>query len=100
MNSDYMFLCGVMWCRLGRQDAGKELPRVATSMDPEMRVLARAMWATGALSLEEFRRTGRDWSSPDPWRKLMWMTSCALCKALLHKVRLCDSVRCQCGWIW
>jgi hypothetical protein len=30
----------------------------------------------------------------------MWMRSCAICKGLLHKLRLCDSVRCQCGWIW
>jgi hypothetical protein len=30
----------------------------------------------------------------------MWMRSCAVCMALLHNIRLCDSVRCQCGWIW
>jgi hypothetical protein len=30
----------------------------------------------------------------------MWMRSCAVCKALLRKLRLCDSVRCQCGWEW
>ncbi len=30
----------------------------------------------------------------------MWMRSCAACKALLRKLRLCDSVRCQCGWTW
>jgi hypothetical protein len=30
----------------------------------------------------------------------MWMRSCALCKAFLRKHRLCDSVRCQCGWTW
>jgi hypothetical protein len=30
----------------------------------------------------------------------MWMRSCAVCKALLQKLRLCDSVRCQCGWEW
>jgi len=30
----------------------------------------------------------------------MWMRSCAVCKALLRKLRLCDSVRCHCGWIW
>ena len=34
------------------------------------------------------------------WEDPMWMRSCAVCKALLQKVRLCDSVRCQCGWIW
>ncbi len=30
----------------------------------------------------------------------MWMRSCAICKSLLKKFRLCDSVRCQCGWEW
>src|SRR5436305_755100 len=30
----------------------------------------------------------------------MWMRSCAVCKVLLRKLRLCDSVRCQCGWEW
>ena len=30
----------------------------------------------------------------------MWMRSCAICKALLRKMKLSDSVRCQCGWEW
>ena len=30
----------------------------------------------------------------------MWMRSCPVCKALLRKLRLCDSVRCNCGWIF
>ena len=30
----------------------------------------------------------------------MWMRSCAVCKALLQKLTLCDLVRCQCGWEW
>jgi len=30
----------------------------------------------------------------------MWMRSCAVCKTLLRKLRLCDSLRCQCGWEW
>ena len=30
----------------------------------------------------------------------MWMRSCAVCKALLRKPRLWDSIRCQCGWEW
>ena len=30
----------------------------------------------------------------------MWMRSCAVCKALLRKLRLSDSIRCQCGWDW
>ncbi len=32
-------------------------------------------------------------------RKDMWIRSCAVCKALLHKLQLCDSARCHCGWI-
>ena len=34
------------------------------------------------------------------WRTAMWMRSCAICKALLKKLRLSDFVRCQCGWEW
>ena len=29
MNSDYVFLCGVMWCGYGQQEAGRELLRAA-----------------------------------------------------------------------
>ena len=29
----------------------------------------------------------------------MWMRSRPVCKALLHKLRLRDFVRCRCGWI-
>jgi hypothetical protein len=32
--------------------------------------------------------------------KNMWMRSCAVCKALLKKLSLRDSIRCQCGWEW
>jgi hypothetical protein len=56
MDSDYMFLCGVMWCRFGQQEAGKELLRAATSMDPDLRALAQAMWAKGALRLRDLER--------------------------------------------
>ena len=56
MDSDYMFLCGVMWCRFGQQEAGKELLRAATSMDPDIRALAQAMWAKGALRLRDLER--------------------------------------------
>jgi hypothetical protein len=34
------------------------------------------------------------------WRKAMWMRSCAICKALLKKLRSSDFVRCHCGWEW
>jgi hypothetical protein len=32
--------------------------------------------------------------------KAMWMRSCAICKELLKKLRLSDSLRCKCGWEW
>jgi hypothetical protein len=56
MDNDYMFLCGVMWCKFGQQEAGKELLRAATSMDPDMRALAWAMLAKGALRLRDVER--------------------------------------------
>ena len=36
MNSNYMFLCGVMWCKFGQQEAGKELLRATNSEDRDM----------------------------------------------------------------
>jgi hypothetical protein len=56
MDSDYMFLCGVMWCRFGQQEAGKELLRAATSMDPNIRALAWAMLANGTRRLRDLER--------------------------------------------
>lgn len=56
MDKDYMFLCGVMWCRFGQPEAGKELLRAATSMDPDMRALAWAMLAEGALRLRDLKK--------------------------------------------
>ena len=56
MDSDYVFLCGVMWLTFGQQDAGKELLRAADSMDPDMKALAWAMLATIS--------SGRERSSP------------------------------------
>jgi hypothetical protein len=53
MDSDYVFLCGVMWCRFGQQEAGKELLRATTSMDPDMRALAWAMLAKGTRRLRD-----------------------------------------------
>lgn len=43
MNGDYVFLCGVMWCRFGQEDAGRELLRAAESVDPDLSALALAM---------------------------------------------------------
>jgi hypothetical protein len=39
-------------------------------------------------------------SALELWRLAMWMRLCAVCKEILRKPRLCDSVRCQCGWEW
>jgi hypothetical protein len=60
MDSDYMFLCGVMWCKFGQQEAGKELLRAARSMGPDLSALAWAMLAKGANRLRELeKQTGR-----------------------------------------
>ena len=56
MDSNYMFLCGVMWCRFGQPDAGKELLRAADSRDPDMKALAWAMFAKGARRLRELEK--------------------------------------------
>jgi hypothetical protein len=56
MDNDYMFLCGVMWCKFGQPEAGKELLRAATSMDPDMKALAWALLAKGALRLRDVEK--------------------------------------------
>jgi len=53
MDGNYVFLCGVMWCRFGQQDAGKELLRAADSGDPDMKALAGAMFANGTRRLRK-----------------------------------------------
>lgn len=53
MDSNYVFLCGVMWCGYGQQEAGKELLRATSSVDPDIRALACAMLAKG---LNELRK--------------------------------------------
>ena len=53
MNSDYVFLCGVMWCGYGQQEAGRELLRAALSRDPDISTLAWAMFAKGKTALRE-----------------------------------------------
>jgi len=50
MNSHYVFLCGVMWCRYGQEDAGSELLRAAESADPDLSALALAMLKEGCRS--------------------------------------------------
>ena len=52
MDSNYVFLCGVMWCKFGQKDAGKELLRAADSGDPDMKALACAMFAKGVRRLK------------------------------------------------
>ena len=41
MDSNYMFLCGVMWCQFGQQEAAKELLRAANSGNPDMSTRVR-----------------------------------------------------------
>jgi hypothetical protein len=53
MDSNYVFLCGVMWCKFGQQEAGKELLRAANSGNPDMSALAFAMLAKGARRLRD-----------------------------------------------
>ena len=56
MNSDYVFLCGVMWCSYGQQDAGEELMRAASCEDPDLSTLALAMLHEGFKSFQRLRR--------------------------------------------
>lgn len=51
MDSNYVFLCGVMWCRFGQLEAGGELMRAVGSADPDVKALALAMLSKGCRSL-------------------------------------------------
>jgi len=51
MDSNYMFLCGVMWCQFGQQEAAKELLRAANFGNPDISALAWAMLKGGAVRL-------------------------------------------------
>jgi hypothetical protein len=62
MDSNYMFLCGVMWCQFGQQEAAKELLRAANSGNPDMSALAWAMLKKGARRLRDLE--GRAHASP------------------------------------
>jgi len=59
MDSNYMFLCGVMWCKFGQQDAGNELLRATNSGNPDMSALAWAMLAKGARRLRDLETRAR-----------------------------------------
>jgi hypothetical protein len=53
MDGDYVFLCGVMWCCYGHEDAGRELLRAADSADPDLSALALAMLRQSGHSLHQ-----------------------------------------------
>jgi hypothetical protein len=57
MDGNYVFLCGVMWCRFGQQYAGKELLRATNSVDPDTKALAWTMLAKGARRLRDLERS-------------------------------------------
>jgi hypothetical protein len=59
MDSNYVFLCGVMWCKFGQVDAGKELARAADSSDANLRALACAMLTKGMRRLRELQERMR-----------------------------------------
>jgi hypothetical protein len=47
MDSDYVYLCGVMWCSYGQHEAGEELIRAISCDDPNLSALALAMLQEG-----------------------------------------------------
>jgi hypothetical protein len=52
MDNNYVFLCGLMWCRFGQPDAGRELLRAADARNPDVKALAWAMLAEGVRRLK------------------------------------------------
>lgn len=64
VDSNYMFLCGVMWCKFGQQEAGKELLRAANSGNPDMSALAWAMLTKGAHRLRDLEKRAQIHSRP------------------------------------
>ncbi len=62
MDNNYVFLCGVMWCKFGQEDAAKELLRAADSGDPDMSAMAWAMLAKGARRLRESDKPAQPYS--------------------------------------
>jgi hypothetical protein len=55
MDANYMFLCGVMWCQFGQQEAAQELLRAANSGNPDMSALAWAMLKRDARRLRDLQ---------------------------------------------
>lgn len=62
MDADYVYLCGLMWCRFGQQEAGKELIRAADTEDPDMQALAWAMFAKGLRRLRDLEKPVQSFS--------------------------------------
>ena len=59
------------------------------------------MTVIAAILIEKAQRAETVWTnSRRPARCVMWMRACAICKRLLTKHSLSDSVRCECGWEW
>ena len=56
MDSNYVFLCGVMWCRYGQEDARSELMRAAECKDADLSALALALLREGYRSLRKWNR--------------------------------------------
>ncbi len=55
MDSNYVYLCGVMWCNYGAHEAGRELVRATGSCDPNTKALAWAMLAKGMAQMKRRR---------------------------------------------
>ena len=62
MDNNYVFLCGVMWCKFGQEDASKELLRAADTVDPDMSAMAWAMLTNGARRLRESEEPAQPYS--------------------------------------
>lgn len=60
MDCDYVFLCGVMWCGYGQEEAGRELLRATLSRDSDISVLAWAMFAKGNTVLRRNLKASTD----------------------------------------
>jgi hypothetical protein len=59
MDANYMFLCGVMWCQFGQQEAAQELLRATNSGNPDTSALAWAMLKRGARRLRDLQTSSR-----------------------------------------
>ncbi len=102
MDNNYVFLCSlrsdVVQVRTGRCRQGTT--QGGGFWGPEYERNGLGNVGERCVSLEGVGKTGTTLFPHAPSGRTMWMRSCAFCKALLYKVRLCDSARCRCGWIW